>query len=178
MDVLSDAIAAMRTGRPHSARAERAGRWAVRHPAFAGAGFHIVLQGSCRLTPEGGTPASLGPGDVVFLPHGSAHALSDGSPGLLPDSPPAPLTSLRDESRPGSSVVMLCGAYLLDGVRPPPAWRTAPGRPPAGPSRAAPLAAQPHRPSRRRAHPPPPGDGCHRARAARRAADLPDPRLP
>jgi len=120
MDVLSDAIAAMRTGRPHSARTERSGRWAARHPPFAGAGFHIVLQGSCRLIPEGGTPAVLGPGDVVFLPHGSAHALSDGSPGPLPDSPPAPLTALQDETLPGSSVVMLCGAYLLDGVRPHP----------------------------------------------------------
>lgn len=120
MDVLSDAIAAMRTGRPHSARAERSGRWAVRHPAFAGAGFHILLQGSCRLTPEGGTPADLGPGDVVFLPRGSAHALSDGSPGPLPDPPSAPLAGLRDEIVPGSSVVMLCGAYLLDGARPHP----------------------------------------------------------
>lgn len=120
MDVLSDVIAAMRTGRPHSARAERSGRWAVRHPAFAGAGFHIVLQGSCRLTPEGGTPADLGPGDVVFLPRGSAHALSDGSPGPLPDPAPAPLTGLRDEIVPGSSVVMLCGAYLLDRARPHP----------------------------------------------------------
>jgi AraC-like DNA-binding protein len=125
MDVLSDAIAAMRTGRPHSARAERSGRWAARHPQFAGAGFHIVLQGSCRLTAAGGTEVTLGPGDVVFLPHGSAHALSDGSPGPLPEPPlpeppPAPLTELRDETHPGSSVVMLCGAYLLDGARPHP----------------------------------------------------------
>jgi AraC-like DNA-binding protein len=120
MDVLSDAIAAMRTGRPHSARAERSGQWAVRHPSFAGAGFHIVLQGSVRLTPESGTPACLGPGDIVFLPRGSAHALSDGSPGPLPDSPPAPLAGMRDESLPGSTVVMLCGAYLLDGARPHP----------------------------------------------------------
>jgi AraC-like DNA-binding protein len=120
MDVLSDAIAAMRTGRPHSARAERSGRWAVCHPSFAGAGFHIVLQGSCQLIPEGGPPAALGPGDVVFLPHGSAHTLSDGSPGPLLDSPWAPLTELRDETLPGSSVVMLCGAYLLDGARPHP----------------------------------------------------------
>ena len=117
MDTLSDAIAVMRTGRPHSARAERSGRWAVRPPPFAGAGFHVVLQGSCQLIPEGGTPIGLGSGDVVFLPHGSAHALSDGSPGPLPDSPATPLTDLRDEALPGSSVIMLCGAYLLDGAR-------------------------------------------------------------
>ncbi len=65
-------------------------------------------------------PADLGPGDIVFLPRGSAHALSDGSPGPLPDPPLAPLTGMRDEPRPGSSVVMLCGAYLSDGARPHP----------------------------------------------------------
>jgi AraC-like DNA-binding protein len=126
VDVLSDAITAMRTGRPHSALAERSGRWAVRHPAFAGAGFHVVLQGSIQLIPDGGTPVTLGPGDIAFLPHGSAHALSDGSPGPLPDSPPTPLTDLRDEALPGSPVVMLCGAYLLDGARPHPLLRELP----------------------------------------------------
>ena len=120
MDVLSDAIAAMRTGRPHSARAERSGRWAVRHPRFPGAGFHVVLRGTCQLIPEGGTPVGLGPGDVVFLAHGNAHTLSDGSPGPPPDSPSMPLTDLRDHPVSGSSVVMLCGAYLRDGTRPHP----------------------------------------------------------
>lgn len=92
----------------------------MRHPPFAGAGFHVVLQGSCQLIPEDGASASLVPGDIAFLPHGSAHALSDGSPGPLPDLPPTPLTELRDEALPGSSVVMLCGAYLLDAARPHP----------------------------------------------------------
>jgi AraC-like DNA-binding protein len=121
MDVLTDAITVMRTGRPHSARTEHGGgRWAVRHPPFAGAGFHVVLGGSCRLSTDDGTPAGLGAGDVVFLPHGSAHTLSDGLPGLLPVSPTEPLTELRDQAVAGSSVVMLCGAYLLDGARPHP----------------------------------------------------------
>jgi AraC-like DNA-binding protein len=126
MDVLSDTITVMRTGRPHSALAERSGRWAVRHPAFAGAGFHVVMQGSVQLIPEGGPPVALGPGDIAFLPHGSAHALSDGSPGQLPDPPPTPLTDLRDEALPGGSVVMLCGGYFLDGTRPHPLLRELP----------------------------------------------------
>jgi AraC-like DNA-binding protein len=123
MDVLTDAIAVMRTGRPHSARTERSGRWAVRHPRFAGAGFHVVLQGSCQLIPDTGAPIGLGSGDAVFLPHGSAHALSDGLSAPLPDSPATPLTELHDQitpDGPGGSTVMLCGAYLLGGARPHP----------------------------------------------------------
>ena len=122
MDLLSDAIAAMRTGRPHSARTHRSGSWAVRHPAFAGAGFHVVLQGTCRLRPEGGAPVTLGTGDAVFLPHGSAHELSAGPSAGPPVDPSVdPLTSLAPyDDAPaagGDTIVMLCGAYLLDRTR-------------------------------------------------------------
>jgi AraC-like DNA-binding protein len=129
VDVLTDAIAVMRTGRPHSARTERSGRWAVRHPRFTGAGFHVMIQGTCQLVPENSAPIGLGPGDAVFLPHGSAHALSDGLSALRPDSPATPLTELGDQilpDAPGGSAVMLCGAYLLDGARPHPLFAELP----------------------------------------------------
>lgn len=100
MDVLSDVITAVRTGRPHSARSERQGPWAVRHELFAGAGFHLVLEGNCRLDPPDGSAIELRAGDVVFLPRGSAHALS------------------ADQS--SARTVMLCGAYLMDRARPHP----------------------------------------------------------
>ncbi|MER7765899.1 AraC family transcriptional regulator [Kitasatospora sp. NPDC096140] len=78
MDVVSDAIAAVRAGRPASNRLRVAGRWGARIPSYAGAGFHVVLSGSCWLLADGGEPLRLGPGDAVLLPHGSGHALSDG----------------------------------------------------------------------------------------------------
>jgi AraC-like DNA-binding protein len=123
MDVLSDAITAMRTGRAHSARTERRGPWAVRHPPFAGAGFHMVLQGMCRLVADGIPPIVLGAGDVAFLPHGSAHELAD--PLSDPPTTPrvTPLVGLADQppsDQSRASTVMLCGAYLLDRVRPHP----------------------------------------------------------
>src|SRR4051812_3631025 len=59
MDVLSDAVTAMRTGRPHSARVHRPASFGRRFPQFDGAGFHIVLQGSCWLMPPQGTPIAL-----------------------------------------------------------------------------------------------------------------------
>ncbi|MDT3400491.1 AraC family transcriptional regulator [Streptomyces sp. B1866] len=131
MDVLSDALAAMRTGRPHAGRTERSGAWGTRFPDADGAGFHVVLQGSCWLLPHDGEPVPLGPGDVVLLPHGRRHGLAD-SPGTpltdfaAPPSGPFP-SDPPDEGRPPHPrTVLLCGAYRLDTVRAHPLLRDLP----------------------------------------------------
>lgn len=128
MDVLSDAVTAMRTGQPHSGRVRLPAPFGTRNPPVAGAGFHIVLQGSCWLFPPAGAPIALGVGDVAFLPHGAAHSLADSlttplvdaaaslaeiPPGQDDDGVPA------DQHPDGSAAatVMLCGAYLLDRSR-------------------------------------------------------------
>ncbi|MDT0467779.1 AraC family transcriptional regulator [Streptomyces gibsoniae] len=122
MDVLSDAIAAMRTGRPHSARRDKHAPWGVRFAAAAEAGFHVVLRGSAWLIPADGEPVALGPGDVVFLAHGQEHALASAldvpleEVRLLPDgtwSQPTPAEPLS--GRPDT--VTLCGTYRLDRSR-------------------------------------------------------------
>jgi AraC-like DNA-binding protein len=89
------------------------------------AGFHIVLQGTCWLLSSQGEPIALGPGDVAFLPRGSAHGLAD-DPSTPVSGPPTTLTGVRDgrddetsADRP-PTVVMLCGAYLLDRSGPHP----------------------------------------------------------
>jgi AraC-like DNA-binding protein len=111
VDVLSDVVGAARTGRPHSARMishAPFGRW---FPPAPGAGFHVLMQGPCWLLPVEGDPIRLGPGDVVFLPRGSAHGVAD--------SATTPMTgdAAPDAERAGpdsAATVMLCGAYLLD----------------------------------------------------------------
>ncbi|MGA5822974.1 AraC family transcriptional regulator [Kitasatospora sp. NPDC094028] len=136
MDVVSDAIAAVRTGRPSTNRLRVGGRWGARMPRYAGAGFHVVLAGGCWLLPEGGEPLRLERGDVVLLPHGGGHALSDreltpGRAARLPelDAPPAaglalalapspspspaPAPALA-EAGDGGSAELLCGKYRLD----------------------------------------------------------------
>jgi AraC-like DNA-binding protein len=120
MDVLSDVVSAARTGRPHSGRVTRSVPFAQRFPPVPSAGFHIVLQGTCWLLPPQGEPIALGPGDVAFLPRGSAHGLAD-DPATPVSGPPALPTGVHD-GRGGEAsadrsptVVMLCGAYLLDG---------------------------------------------------------------
>ncbi|MEU0373605.1 AraC family transcriptional regulator [Streptomyces sp. NPDC006283] len=122
MDVLSDAVATMRTGRPHSSRTAQNPPWGVRFPASDGAGFHVVLQGAAwLLRPGEAAPVPLGPGDVVFLAHGYGHALADhpdtpledfalepdGSWPVLPDPGPGPDTQ----------TLLLCGAYQLNRSR-------------------------------------------------------------
>ncbi|UQT56164.1 AraC family transcriptional regulator [Streptomyces durmitorensis] len=125
MDVLSDVIAAMRTGRPHSSIRDAYAPWGVHFDTHEGAGFHVVLQGSAWLIPdrEGAEPVQLGPGDVVFLAHGYGHALAS-DPGaplerfeLEPDgSWPAP-PERGSVTGEGPATVLLCGAYRLDRAR-------------------------------------------------------------
>ncbi|MFE2672184.1 cupin domain-containing protein [Streptomyces mirabilis] len=89
MDVLSDAIGVMRTGRPHSSEIRKHAPWGVRAEPFSGAGFHVVLEGTCWLIPPAGAAIALSVGDVGCLPHGCGHALAD-----------SPLTSLTGGPRP------------------------------------------------------------------------------
>ncbi|MFF0475962.1 AraC family transcriptional regulator [Streptomyces sp. NPDC004284] len=122
MDVLSDAIAAMRTGLPHSSRTVRLAPWGVRYPSSDSAGFHAVLQGTAwLLPPDDGTPVRLGPGDVVLFAHGTGHGIADRPDTPLVDVLPAPDGSwpTRPDRGPVGTeeIVMLCGAYRLSRAR-------------------------------------------------------------
>ncbi|MFD6097264.1 AraC family transcriptional regulator [Nocardiopsis flavescens] len=105
MDVLSDVIGTVRTGRPNAARVAWHSPWGMRFPEVSGVGFQVVLQGSCVLTVEGEPPLHLGVGDIAFLPNGQGHVVSEstGSPvedlcALLPHGrtgePAGPVTEL------------------------------------------------------------------------------------
>ncbi|WP_327187720.1 AraC family transcriptional regulator [Streptomyces sp. NBC_01334] len=116
MDVVSDAIASVRTGRPHSDRLGVSGSWCTRIAAYDGAGFHVVLAGSCWLLPEGGTGIPLGPGDVVLLPHGAGHVLADGPVDAATAARAVPFEEVRPRHTAGD-VELLCGKYRLDRSR-------------------------------------------------------------
>ncbi|MDI6101828.1 AraC family transcriptional regulator [Actinoplanes sp. NEAU-A12] len=122
MDVLSDVLAVMRTGRVRSAQVAWHAPWAQEFaPVPGSAGFHVVLRGSCRLLQDGAEPLALGAGDIVFRPHGGGHVLAD-SPGTRPVAPacdPAEMGDLPAFAVVGSpasadATVTLCGAYELD----------------------------------------------------------------
>ncbi|RKN37793.1 AraC family transcriptional regulator [Streptomyces hoynatensis] len=129
MDVLSDAVAAMRAGRPHSGRQWLHAPWRLSAPEFgAGAGFHVVLRGGCRLLLAGAEPLWLGVGDLVLLPHGSAHQLADARGG---EAPPGRLLTLGD---PASGAPAPVGPAP---VEPAPVGPEAAGPAPGGPAGAA-----------------------------------------
>lgn len=125
MDVLSDVIAIMRTGRPRSARVQWHGPWGQRFPSAMGsAGFQVILQGTCWLIPPEGAPIALGVGDVVFLPHGHGYGLADSpfAPLTEPDCDPLAEAELFVSASVGQLVdeattVTLCGGYQLDPTR-------------------------------------------------------------
>ncbi|MEU4425037.1 AraC family transcriptional regulator [Actinoplanes sp. NPDC024001] len=136
MDLLGDAVAAMRAGRPGSTRTDLRAPWGLRFDKVPGAGFHVVLQGSCWLLAPQGDPVALGPGDVVLLRSGRGHGLANDPATPLRPFPPADVTT----TGVGARTVLLCGAYHWDLTRPHPLLRelpevihlpAAPGRYPA-----------------------------------------------
>ncbi|MBH1937686.1 AraC family transcriptional regulator [Streptomyces sp. AV19] len=105
MDVFSDVIDALRTGRPRSSLTEHHGPWRVEAEEFPGAAFHVVLRGAGRLA-LAGEEVALSAGDAVFLPHGGAHVLAGDACG---------------------PTVLLSGSYELDLARAHPLLADIPG---------------------------------------------------
>ncbi|UQI46414.1 AraC family transcriptional regulator [Streptomyces sp. HU2014] len=140
MDILTEALGSMRTGSPASVRTEGRAPWALRLPPVAGAGFHVVLYGTCWLIPledasgDGPSrpePIALSPGDVIFLRDGRGHILADhpSTPAeeerpeqFCPGSPIGTVTLGGD----GPRTSLLCGNYHLDQGRPHPLVRQLP----------------------------------------------------
>ncbi|GGK00127.1 AraC family transcriptional regulator [Pilimelia anulata] len=126
MDALSEVLAAAQVGRPVSALTVGRAPWAIRLDEPGAAQFHVLLQGSAWLTAAGAAPLRLDVGDVVLLPHGTAHTVGD-------DPHTAPADRIRLAERhpadsagtsvrlggAGAATAMLCGAYLLDRAVPP-----------------------------------------------------------
>ncbi|NRQ37003.1 AraC family transcriptional regulator [Nonomuraea sp. NN258] len=128
MDLLAEALESMRTGRPTSIRTDGRAPWGLELPPTAGAGFHVVLHGSCWLVPVDAphlAPVLMEVGDVVFLRSGSRFVLAD-----RPDTPAqVPGPERYTKAPPIGSVVLggsgprtslLCGNYHLDMARPHP----------------------------------------------------------
>ena len=77
MDVLSDVLAVMRTGKPVAARVSWQAPWSQQFaPVPGAAGFQVVLHGTCSLLRPNVEPLLLSADDVVFLPHGQGHTLT------------------------------------------------------------------------------------------------------
>ncbi|MGW1542130.1 AraC family transcriptional regulator [Streptomyces sp. NPDC002309] len=115
MDVVSDAVSVIRTGRPHAARTRRTAPWGLRFPVTREIGFHVVLQGRCWLLREGSDPVPLGAGDVVLVPHGREIALADATDSALVEvAPDMDDTWVSAPDATGDLTLLMCGSYHLD----------------------------------------------------------------
>ena len=97
--------------------------WGFRVEGRHVAKFHLVLDGRCCLRIDGADPVELGEGDLVILPRGEGHSVSDDL-----DSPVRGLDRILAENRldrdarlfyggQGSLTRLLCGGFVLaDGV--------------------------------------------------------------
>jgi len=79
--------------------------------------YHVVLKGSAIIEdPETGTARELMAGDIVLLPHGSAHVLHDGSgnmPGRTYQRQGSAGLTLRENDGGGEHLDMLCGRFFI-----------------------------------------------------------------
>src|SRR3984893_3480191 len=78
--------------------------------------YHVILGGRAVLEdPQGNPTRKLIAGDILLFPHGSAHALHDGS-----DAAPAPArqrstltTVFHENDGSGDRLAMMCGRFIL-----------------------------------------------------------------
>jgi AraC-like DNA-binding protein len=97
----------------------------MRFPPVAGAGFHVLLQGSAWLVPPGGgDPLQLNVGDVVFVSHGRGHALVDAPGAAEYELPPGAKGDVPEDlaipNGSGAATTLLCGSYTFRDRRPHP----------------------------------------------------------
>jgi AraC-like DNA-binding protein len=77
-EVVSDVLAPLRIASGRYTRADLTSPWGIRFAARDVPMFHAVDRGRCVLRVEGEpSPIALAQGDVVLLPHGHGHALTD-----------------------------------------------------------------------------------------------------
>src|SRR6266566_2567748 len=88
-DVLGDVLQSIHLHSTLYCRAKMGAPWGFRISGREVVSFHIVTGGSCWLTVEGiEEPVLLTEGDLVILPHGHAHTMTD--------HPKSPVTMLED----------------------------------------------------------------------------------
>ena len=91
MDVLSEVLKAISLDAAFFYNAEFTAPWSVREPhseviaphLSPGGGhviiYHLVTEGRCHASLDGGSSIEIGAGDIVIFPHGDAHILGCGS---------------------------------------------------------------------------------------------------
>jgi AraC-like DNA-binding protein len=128
-DVLTDVLASLRLRGRLFCRSELSAPWSLSLPAGEFAHFHVIERGGCWIRVAGDDrPKPLASGDLVVLPYGQGHTLSD-NPEM--ETPPMPIARLLAGTKgpgPGSSTLLrhggggaetalICGFFRFEGSR-------------------------------------------------------------
>jgi AraC-like DNA-binding protein len=120
-DVLAGILQSVHLHSTLYCRAQLGAPWGLGVPRRDVAVFHIVTRGSCWLTIDGiAAPMSLTEGDLMILPHGHAHTMTD--------HPNTPVTQFEDfvarhppatngmtfGGGEGAAATLVCGAFHLE----------------------------------------------------------------
>ncbi len=129
-DALSDILGAVKLRGSIYFRTEFSSPWGVAVPSYKNvARFHLVARGECWVRVEGvEAPARLGQGDLIVIPHGAAHILSDRPKGSAPSVDQVVKdTGFAGEGAlvlggpdGGDATAMLCGHFEFDDNTPHP----------------------------------------------------------
>lgn len=76
-DLLSEVLQDLRLANATYGRSELTAPWGVEIPFKEGVRFHYVVEGRCLMRSDGHPPTVMQEGDVVLLPHGTAHEIVD-----------------------------------------------------------------------------------------------------
>lgn len=123
VDVLGEVLAVLELSSQLYFRAELSRPFAIGVPEQKGViRFHVAAEEACTIAVRGHEPVTFAPGDLVLVPHGSAHVLADD-----PERPARPLSSVLDESNfdgtgplvfggGGARTVLVCGHFAFADI--------------------------------------------------------------
>jgi AraC family transcriptional regulator, alkane utilization regulator len=131
-DSVSEALRSLSVQSSVFCTSELRAPWGFRVEGSSVAKFHLVLAGHCTLQVGDRGPVALGPGDLVLMPRGDAHSLSDGThlprvslDELLVETPLGDDLTVRIDGS-GRLTRLLCGGFVLHPDLPAPVAQSCP----------------------------------------------------
>lgn len=122
MDVLDDILDTLDLRGTLYFRTDFSAPWSVTVPKYQQAArFHLVIQGQCHVGFEDGESTILNPGDLILIPRGNLHILSDSPCQTAPDLETV-LSALNYDGKgvlvagdgdPEAATQMICGHFTF-----------------------------------------------------------------
>lgn len=120
-DVLADVLGAVLLRNALYKRIEARAPWGLRKPSRDRAVFYVIARGAAILEVDGERALELSAGDIVFIPHGTAHTIRDSlktKPEAVCDGKRRPDSATRRIGGSGASTSIITGFFELGDRRP------------------------------------------------------------